>query len=483
MHKSKLLSIIKALKKDELTKFDLFLASPYFVNGERRRDAILLFEIISACFPSFDQDLLSKENIHQKLFPGQTFTTAKVDKVMTSLLKLLKRFISVHYATLSEQEVEEMLVQARFYRQRELGDSFHQTIKQLRKALDKKETKDKNYYHYRFQTERELSEYKSFYNNRKEDLNLPSTLKSLDVYYLVTKLEYACWLLAQNKFQIPLEVKNSLAPFKTIPTLGYHESYLDLPIVAIYYQAFIILQEAENDNAFYKLKALLIQHEDLLPIDQLKPLQALCRNFCVRQYNKGQKGFLKEAFDLYKLHLKKDYLSYHGGLLQSTFRNIVAFGLKLEEFDWVYNFLEAYKNRIVGTNHPQDSYEFNLASYYFAVQDYDQALTCLVDHYEDFYYKIIAKRLEIKIFFETNSAILDAKMDAFKIFIYRLSQKMISDIQRQGNNNFIDVLRQIRNPKTKGNEQRIGKIALKINELKVIAEKEWLMEKLENSKS
>ena len=73
-------------------------------------------------------------------------------------------------------------------------------------------------------------------------------------------------------------------------------------------------------------------------------------------------------------------------------------------------------------------------------------------------------------------------MDAFKILTFRLSKKLLSDNHRRGNNNFIDLLKQIINPKTQGNLNRIEKLIEKVISKKVIAEKEWLLDILERMK-
>ena len=86
--------------------------------------------------------------------------------------------------------------------------------------------------------------------------------------------------------------------------------------------------------------------------------------------------------------------------------------------------------------------------------------------------------MELKIYYELQSDILESRIDAFKIYIYRISQKVLPVVQRDGNNNFIDLLKQIRSPKTLDSLKRIEKLRNKVREKKSIAEKEWLLEKL-----
>ena len=98
---------------------------------------------------------------------------------------------------------------------------------------------------------------------------------------------------------------------------------------------------------------------------------------------------------------------------------------------------------------------------------------------DDTYYKIASKRLEIMVYYEMRSPILESKMTAFKVYLFRVSHKLLPDLAQQGNNNFIDILKQIYNPLTLGNDNRIDKLILKINQKRGIVEREWLLQKLE----
>ncbi len=479
MYASKLLELIQGLEKPELDRLERFVQSPYFGKSKSAKEVPLLLQHIRRYFPALDDPALTKENTHTVLYPGQAFVPGKVDRVMSDLLKIAREFVIYEFSDLKKDEVQRLLALARFYRHRHMEKAFRRTIKKLKNS-QAKGIKTKDYYSKQFLIEQEISNFDSFYNHRREDLNLPATLKSLDIFYLVNKLEYTCWLLAQDKYNIPLTVDDSLRLFDRIIASFKEEFDLDeIPLLQAYYQGIRMIQdEGGGEDIFISLKRILQRYADVIPLDRLKELQTLCRNYCVQQYNNGRAYFLEEAFTLYHDHLEQGYLYYEGGLLPSTIRNVVAIGIRLNKFDWVYRFLEDCKGRIVATNQPHEIYLFNLANYYFALKKYPEALDCLSDRYEDAYYTIAAKRMELKIYYELQSDILESRIDAFKIYIYRISQKVLPVVQRDGNNNFIDLLKQIRSPKTLDSLKRIEKLRNKVREKKSIAEKEWLLEKL-----
>jgi len=479
MHLSKLLSLIQVFEETELERFILFLNSPYFHEVKPAPEIMVLMQHIKDCFPDFEDERLSKENTFAVLYPDQDFIPGKLDRVMSNLLKIIKEFIIYEFSDLREDEVKRKLIMAKFYRQRHLEKPFERTIKSLRET-QQQEKKKKDFYLKQFFIEQEVMYFGNLYNQRKNDYNVAATLESLDVLYLVHRLEFTCWLLTQEKANTLSGIEASMQMYDRIMDSFKGESHLDdIPLLKVYEQGIRLLRsENSEDEVFGLLVRLLDRHASEIPTNRLKELQALCRNYCTLEYNKGRVSLLGEVFSLYRDHLKQGYLLYEGGLLQSTFRNIVIFGLRSKEYDWVLNFLEQYKDRIVGTNQPEEIYLFNLAIYYFAIKEYSKALDCLVDRYEDIYYLIAAKRMELKIYYEMDFEILESKINAFKVYIYRISQKILPQIPRDANNNFIDILKQIRSSKTLYNMTRIDKLINKVQTKKPIQEKEWLLEKL-----
>ena len=239
------------------------------------------------------------------------------------------------------------------------------------------------------------------------------------------------------------------------------------------------MEEDQFESAYEELKKMIEEKGKDIPHETLKILSGLSRNFIIYRYNGGDKHLEAEVFELYKSQLQQGFLYLQTGLLPATFKNIVTMGLRRHEYDWTYWFLNEYKDKIEGTAHALDVYHYNLATYFFRKKEYDNAIALLSDQYEDLFYKLSAKRLELKVYYETESTILDSKMDAFKLYVFRLSDKKLLARKIKSNNNFINFLRQIRNPKTMTHPLRIEKLKTKIQHCRYLSEKEWLLEKLE----
>ncbi len=479
MQSSKLIQVLKTFTKEEFKTFEKFLNSPIFFDGIGIKKSVAFLQFIQSNFPHFEASKLKKERAFKKLYPGQEYITGKIEKQMSNLFKYVEAFI-VFQNTPVDREMYQLLNLSAFYQQRRLYNLAKTNIKKQHKFLQNKDQWNSTDYHEAFLWEKQLCDYQALSQDFKEQSNLPLALESLDQYYIFEKLTLACQLLSIHRFLFPVDFKKSLVFIDQLAPL-LEANHFDIPIIKIYYKAYRLLRSEEQNakTEFLAFEKELNQYYEVFSSETLQSLNALIRNYSIRQYHKGLDTYLEKAFQLYQAHLEEGYLYYEGKLLSSTMGNIVVFGLRLKQFDWVFQFIQQHKNKVTGTSSPNIIYSFNLANYYFYTADYPKALDCLADTYEDTYYKLAAKRLEIKIYYEMQHVLLAAKIDAFKIFIYRLSPKSITEIQKEGNRNFIDLLKQIHLPRTFQNKKRIEKLTNKIKQLEYITEKDWLIEKVQ----
>ncbi len=476
MHQSKLVVILKSLDKNELNRLHRFLEHPYFAQIKQKQKALELLRYLLPFHPQFDQPALEKSQVYTQIFDKKDYSASKLDKLVNRLLQAVKLFVAWEELRLDERSGEWQLWQARYFRRKNLGIAFQQTIQQARRWRERATRRGQDFYLLEYQLEREAAEFNSLFNQRKEDLNLPQTIEQLDIFYLTAKLEYACSLLAQRKHHIALPGTEN--EFADIEQMIERRPNLRVPIVEVYYRAFLLLRRGGQEADYLQLLEALRANEHQIPLPQVLAIEAICRSHCIHKYNEGHQQYLGYAFALYKQQLESGHLYYEGGLLAGTFRNVIQIGLKLKDFAWVWQFMEDHQDRLVGTETPEAVYRFNLANYYFAKQDYDLALQHLELDIQDTYYKIAARRLELKIYYEQQSPILDNRIAAFKTFIFRISKKLLSNLARRGNNNFINLLRQVNSTRTLRNTPRIEKLTEKIKRLGAIVEREWLLEKL-----
>lgn len=481
MHKSQLIKTLETLNSTQWKALDRFLRSPFFnPDIDKGNDSvILLFNYIYFHKNNLSHPDLQKENVFEAIFPDQNWVEGKVDKLMSSFLKLLRKFIAVEYS--ENGDFHNSLALVKFYRINNWEVRFNAELKKVQKTQEKYPYKDKEYYFKQFLIEKERYKFEELYNQRKGDLNLSGVLKNLDIFYLLTKLEFANVMHYQGKFGV-FEIEELVSIKEGVQRQIRENQYYGILLMEVLDRALTLVLEEGRDlyDVFFDFRQLLKNNEQFIPTDLFRYFQTCCRNFCTAQYNKGDNRYLSILFDLYQKHLKSGYLYIHENCITpSILMNVTNVGLKSKEYDWVKSFLDSHKERIVGTSNPLEVYNINLANYYFHVKNYDKAWQLLENNYEDIYYKLKAKRMEIKIFFEqSNFDLMDARINAFKVFLSRARKDLISESIRDMNFAFINMIVRINNTNTYQNEERIRKLKTEIKIKKAIAEREWLLDKL-----
>ncbi len=88
MQKSKLISLLKTLKKDELKAFDKFLQSPYHNSSQK---LLVFFRLISKHHKNdYTNTRLDKEKVFKKIYPN---APVYQDSNIRNLMALLKQQI------------------------------------------------------------------------------------------------------------------------------------------------------------------------------------------------------------------------------------------------------------------------------------------------------------------------------------------------------------------------------------------------------
>jgi len=479
MKQSKLLNMIGQLDRIEFRNLKKFIEIPHFVEVKQKQRVLQLFDIIQIYYPKFKHKNLEKETVFRQIYPNKAYSASKMNKLMNYLLEVVKKFIVFDYTRKQKLAGYEELALARFYQEKQMDSDFKNTAQSFKKKQDSISVRGRQFYLNKYLMQAEQSEFASLHNQQKTDLNLPDTIKDLDTFYVCARLEHACTLMTQQIYHVPLDLKVNLFQYEELCQFIESNDYLKVPLIQVLYKAFQVLHWKDDNDRFEELLKTLAQYQAHLPDEQLKAVQAICRSYCIRRYNKGEEQYLEKTFNLYKAHLEGGYLYYNNGIFAGMLKNLVTIGLRMEEYDWVLNIIEKHRHQIISTSSPEGVYHFNLAHYYFAKKEYSKSLKYLSSDKENTYFKVSAKRLELKIYFELNSPLLESKMTAFKIYLFRVSNKILSETAREGNNNFINVLRQIHNTQTYRNTNRINKLVKKINLLTAVLERDWLLQQLE----
>ena len=478
MEQTLLIELIRTLQREEREHVLQFATLSYFNDGRMKAHLIPLLELCFDHFEDSTNQTLGKDKVYALIFPGQEFVEGKLEKVIVEAHKVIRAMLLTHHYFRNENEFNQALDYSEVIRQRGLDTRYQQLLSKLQKAQKANFGKNTTCFHQQFRLEYAIYEYECLNNHTRGDLNTYNTLHALEMHFYLNRLALLNHFLLQRKMVANLIVPEGI---KTILKENFVSSKLlvNYPLLKISFSIFNLLKkDSPVPSDVRALFELLQLHETNLDQESLRKFYTYLRNLCVLVSHVffDNEEIRLTLFDLYKHNLERNYLLYEGKLHRSTYLAVSLSAVRVKQFDWAYEFIEKFKNQIFGQNEEQDIYRFNMALYLFGIEKYSECLDFIPSTSPFLDYLINGKRLELKVLYELNSELLPYKLDAFKMFLSRTSQKLLSETMRQINVDFANLLTQITNS-TPGDPKRSDLLIKRIQEKKQAAEWRWLLEK------
>lgn len=478
-HNSALIDLIRTLQPGELEELRVFVQNPVPVSVQSTQPTLQLYAAIAAAAPGFSAENLTKERLYAALYPGESWVEGRLKKAMIALHKQVQAFLLIRHYFQEENTVQQQMDLCAVFQKRGLKSRYEQM---LRKAADSLETaleKDAEYYRLKFRIDLARNNEALAKNQTRTDLPIPQMLQNLAVSYHINRLEILNFFLNQQKLtQVDAVGPVRYALQETVPG-DYLDASGDLFIQQRMYE--FLTQDQLSPDAFRDLNRAILQREPTISPGTLRNAYTMLRNVCQQLIYSGHKEYLEVLHELLRDNLERGYLYYpetDQKITPGAFLNLVNVGLLTRQYAWVRDFLASHREAILGDNETGDYYRLNYASYLFAIGEYEAALDSLPPAFSNISYQLIARRLEIKVFYELQSELLEFKLDAFKMYISRASRKFLSRELRGRNADFANLLAQILQS-TPGDAGRKEQLLKRIRERVWAAERDWLLEKVQ----
>ena len=472
MDNSRLVRLLHTLSAKEGRALRRYVASPFFNRNER---LLVLLDWLMARLPEPGDD---KAAVHQALFGGEApFDEQPLYDHFSALLRLVEGFLTWQAGQAQAFEGAHHLAQAILERDDSQFPRYHQ---QLLRVLEKQPHRDSHYFFQRYQAHLQADAFFGRQQRRTFDQNLSGLEAALDTFYLASKLQHACEMLNRNNIINSTYQPRMMEPLEAALADPTHP-YRQVPVVNIYFHIYLTLTRPEDESHYEALVRQLDAHAGDFPRAEAYTMYSYALNYCTRQVNQGQAGYLDKIFRLFRQLLAKDILIEAGYLAHWHVKNIVTVGLRLREYAWVRSFLEEYRERI----HPEQRahvYHFYLATYYYEQRQYPEALRELQQVvFTDVYYDLGARSMLLKIYYESGEyEALDYHIRAFQTYLRR--NKDISAGHRRIHRNLIRFVRKLRKLRRWDDPERVaaGRAALleEIAQVREIADIKWLRNQL-----
>jgi len=469
MQRSKLYSILSVFDRQEQNRCRKYLISPYFNSSKTLTN---LYDIFIKHINSTSNKELDKEKIWVKLYKNNEFDDVRFRKLLSDLLKLVEGFLAqqiyednpLHQATYLIDGVGK----------KKVNHLYNSTMKTARRLSNQQIHRPADYYFYQYKIEKSYYEIAQFGLKRANKSNEEEIANNLDRFYLAEKLRYYCSVLSQQYF-ISHEYK--LLFIDQIIEHIKEYNYDDVPPVAIYFQIFLTLKEAENEQHYFKLKELLDKYGDQFPSKEAENIYGSALNYCIRKINQGNQLFLKELFDLHEDLLNKELIFVNGELLPWDFKNIIGAALKLGRYNWTEKFINDYSSKLPDSFR-DNAVTYNSANLYFYQKKYEKVIELLREvEYEDPSYNLNSKGILLSTYYEMDEIEpLYSLLESFRAYLNR-HKRTIPPRHRIPFMNLIKFIKKL----TKimpGDMKAMQKLKDEIDATKGIANLNWLKEKI-----
>jgi hypothetical protein len=417
MHHHKLLHLLATLSRREMTRFRDFAHSPYHNKHQGVRD---LAAYLSESYPDFGENTCGSPRLFDHLFPGEKFDKGKLAVVFTYTYRLWEEFARQERMRERPQETSVYLLED--IRERS-GLLFEKKLEQLVQELEEGPFRDSRHHLLRYQLATEADRYFTQQGKHELDNSIQAKQEHLDHYLITEKLRDACEMVARRRIlRISYEV-SLLEPLLREVEAKW-ERYAAVPSVAVYYQIYNLLNGKTGN--FFEVVAFLQAHEGFFPLEERQLLYHYLQNYCIEQINKGHAAFLRHSFELYQRQLETGLLFIGETLPEGHYKNLVTIGLRLDEHEWVRDFIHHFKDKLPPAL-AENAFSFNLASYYYATGQLGKVQELLHQvEYTDLRYNLGAKALLLRTYFdlEEDEALLSLA-DSFQQYLKR--NKLLAD--------------------------------------------------------
>jgi len=489
--KSKAIDILKTFSREEFKRFEDFVASPYF---NKSKSLISLVVSLKKFSPEFNSKEMTEQFIYEEIFPKNKYSYSMMRNLMSELLQLCEKFILNDRLNkklfsdpgnlidlLDEYQYRglENLFKIRFKKVEEEIENSKIDIN-LYKALSRLEALKQEFEYSTYSWRQRLRE--SYFKSAEYDF--------CSIARLMFKNANSIYFSSMN---IGGDVNESIF-YRLIKKININELLKEISPVDTEEKFFIELNlkllllttTPDNENIFYEVKDSIFKNIDLFSNGEKYSLLSILRNFCRYKIDLNKSVFKEELYLVNKMQLEK--IDFSIGKLESALYNIYeeTFAISVAKKDYKYaeSFIEKYKD-LLDEEIREVVYGFVKAYLNFEYGKYEKTIEILSKiKIPNWHSYLRIKILYLKTYYELgyfDEAF--TMLDALKHYINK-EQKIAEDGKKQYNILF-GIYHRIFKFKTESQRYskfEVNKLQEDINNLTIIAGKEWFNEKAQELK-
>ncbi len=467
MLKSSLFEIIRTFSRQELTKFEDFVRSPYF---NKKENVVKLFLEIRKYAPELTDQNLEKERVWMSIFPGKEYNYGIMKNLIHDLTGLSEKFILLEQYSADTFRCDYDLIEAANNRniQKFTSGKIDQFEKRVKSEIDPNKYNiiedllyiTTNYYYAKSSF---IHEY-NLKHAREDSLRLASD--HLLYYFLINSFKLIHNTIA-HEVQGNRPVGTTLLETFFLK-LDEHSILEDLlqnenqdrdkltKIVTCFYLMYKALTSGGDLAAYEKFKSYLRENIELFSSFELQNLNN-CRITCAINL-KVPRNEANESLEWHKFLTENNLFLQRNGLITSSVMiNVINDSVKLNDTVFAEDFLSRYAGKLPSESR-ENIYNYCRAVIHFSRKEFGKSLQCLSKiSDEKLIRKYFLKQLYLKIYYELND--YESFVYAFDTFAhFKKRNKLSNEARARKFNSFGNNIRRLFKLRNSYNEFEAAKL-------------------------
>ena len=341
--KHELFSFLVQLEKKELVGFQRFLDAGMVKKHQKASDFI---KIVLRVYPNWDHRDLKDAGLVKHLFSG-TGTLKSLRRLRSEILALLREYLI--YLELREQESQKNILWLQALLKRQHFQRFVKDRGKAAERLAKIKGIESMIYWEGFQLLDLHRRFLAYQVAPKEAVDFHPYFDSLDQYWLIEKLRYACLSALQSNVKESTVNNRSIFLLEAVEQqLSSSEIYQRTPLIQLYFILWLVFQQDRIELLFSSLIPLLKKEAQQISLEDRKDVSIMAQSLIIKRINVGHKAdyYRAELFKWYQamVELKLIYEGEH--LPHQRFKNIASIALQVGEFEWVDSFIKDHLSAV-----------------------------------------------------------------------------------------------------------------------------------------
>jgi hypothetical protein len=473
MFHSRLITLLQALSKEELKRFEAFLKSPYHNQSDKM---LKFFRLIEPHHPHFTSKKLEKEKLFAALYDNRVYNDLTMRKTISELFGLLKSFIAIEQ--LQRESLQENEFRIKWFEKRNLAKLVDAEIESSVRLLGDYVKHNIDYYHHLhsndlFKFERMLQHFGSTEHKLLKGLDTFAHVHSLNREYLINCLNFQHYFMALARIYrfSPDEELFDIMEALALKYVNKGDAVIDL-----WYNIFR-LERTDEEKYFFELKTKLFANNPSVPQNVAENACVALENYTSRKIRHGEEKFASDAVQIYRFGIENNLYLEDGTMNATLYKNIVVRMVDTDEIDWVENFVQEYKKYLTDELR-EDSYNYALAHIMFARKRYKEALLLSLSYGDaNPISKSLARFLVARTQYELEMfSELEVELDALR---YQLKDKRFNPERKHVMQTFIDIMHQLVAIKSTGSYEMLDGLYLLLQQRNDCPNRKWFLTKMD----